>query len=379
MPTESTLFSTNLSRSEELTRISYEFINHKPPNKDGVGWFSDNSDTEGLWVDQTMYDNPDINCGRSSRPGEVHAKVTAGQSIDLQWYFWGINHRGAILDYMAKCDGPCSNADRSSLKWFKIQHKGLLQPKVSPNPSVPEVPAVGVWATDEMCKSASDVTPEPGSPPDKQLAKNPRWSIKIPSTIVDGFYVVRTEILALYVNTGQNQHYPRCVNIEVTGGGSDNPAGVIGTKLYDMSQPGLALRTYDGLTNYTLPGPPLYQGGQGDSSQPWNSSTVASASSTPPSSRTAQYGASSSGAPSASSHASSAAGTGTIGLFQGGRSYTMTPGLASPTGVGSSRTPASTNSPDVCSGASTETIVETVTVTIVSLFLEEEASDDQTC
>ena len=397
-PTESTLsISTNLSRPDDLTQVSYDLIDHKPPNKDGVAWYSDNADNELLWVDQTMYDNPDINCGRSYRPGEVHAKVTAGQTIDLTWYGWGLNHRGAIMDYMAKCDGPCSKADRKSLKWFKIQQKGLIQPKVSPNPGVSEVPAIGIWATDEMCKTASSVTPQPDSPPDRQVAMAPHWFIKIPSTIVDSFYVVRTELLILYVNLGQNQHYPRCINIEVTGGGSDNPAGVIGTKLYDMSQPGLAVRGYEGLANYTLPGPPLYQGGQAGDSQPQKSLAVSSSSSSPSSSTAAPYGVSSSGTSSAVSDASLPAGTGSSGLSHGGASSMRTSEIASSTGSGSSQTPAGTigiasptgasssqvaagtNSADICSGASTETVVETVTVTKVLFSQKKESSDNQLC
>ncbi|KAI9805612.1 MAG: hypothetical protein M1826_004760 [Phylliscum demangeonii] len=267
----------------KTTEREYNYISGKPPNPEGVGWYS-NGDGN-IWVDNTMYTSPDIVCGRDYVPGALHANVTAGQDVTLEWYAWGPNHRGAILDYMANCHGPCDQvADKTTLKWFKIQELGLLTPRVSPNPSIAEIPAWGRWATDQMCDSALKVTDEPGSPPDRKLANNPSWTIKIPAGLADGYYTLRTEILALYVDPAVNQHYPRCVALRLSGGGTEDPPGVVGTELYNMNQPGLALRNNDGLYNYTLPGPPLYQPGQqsGSSSQPAAAAAAASAPSASP-------------------------------------------------------------------------------------------------
>lgn len=57
------------------------------------------------------------------------------------------------------------------------------------------------------------------------------------------------------------QNYPQCVNIVVTGSGTKSlPAGTPATSLYKPTDPGILFNPYTTITNYTIPGPALWQG-----------------------------------------------------------------------------------------------------------------------
>lgn len=49
---------------------------------------------------------------------------------------------------------------------------------------------------------------------------------------------------------GGAQNYPQCFNLQVTGSGSDVPAGVLGTKLYSPTDPGILVNIYTSLSTY---------------------------------------------------------------------------------------------------------------------------------
>lgn len=227
-------------------------------SSENVGWIQPDNALAEIWVQQDMYTSSEIVCGRGYRAGNAHARVAAGEQVTVTWAGWPKNHRGAILDYMANCNGPCNQADKTQLKWFKIQQVGLLVPKINPEPDRPGYGTIGYWATDKMCESTQEKKVEEKY----DYVIGPKWQIAIPANLAPGYYTLRTEILALYVADNENQHYPRCVNIEITGNGSDRPTGVVATELYNMNQAGLALRpdTTTGMDSYTFPGPPLYQG-----------------------------------------------------------------------------------------------------------------------
>lgn len=90
------------------------------------------------------------------------------------------------------------------------------------------------------------------------------WKVTIPDSIAPGNYVLRHEQIALHsaYNEGDTQFYPQCVNLEVTGSGSDNPEGVLGTALYNSKDPGVLYNIYNDEENptYIIPGPELYEG-----------------------------------------------------------------------------------------------------------------------
>jgi cellulase len=69
------------------------------------------------------------------------------------------------------------------------------------------------------------------------------WKVKIPSALKAGNYVLRHETIALHEGdrSGKAQNYPQCINIVVSGGGSDAPEGVLGMQLYQKDGPGVSI------------------------------------------------------------------------------------------------------------------------------------------
>jgi cellulase len=150
---------------------------------------------------------------------------------------------------MASCNGDCTTVDKTTLSFFKIDEAGLITDTTSP----------GTWASDQL------------------IANNNSWSITIPSTIASGNYVLRHEIIALHSagSTDGAQNYPQCINLEVTGGGSDVPAGTLGESLYTETDPGILVNIYTTGLTYTIPGPTLYSGGSGATATSATAGTVA--------------------------------------------------------------------------------------------------------
>ena len=133
------------------------------------------------------------------------------------------------------------------MEFFKIGEAGLKAGSGAP----------GQWASDDLIKN------------------NNTWAVKIPDNIVAGEYVLRHEIIALHSSGERDgaQNYPQCINIVVSGGRSEKPAGVVGTKLYTAEDPGILVNIYQNLAEYIIPGPKLFSGGD-SAPQP---STISSA------------------------------------------------------------------------------------------------------
>lgn len=94
------------------------------------------------------------------------------------------------------------------------------------------------------------------------MKQNFTWSTTIPN-LVKGNYVLRHEIIALHGAASLNgaQNYPQCINIEITGSGTADPPGVLGTDLYSNKDAGILVNPYfPKLTNYSMPGPALFTG-----------------------------------------------------------------------------------------------------------------------
>jgi len=105
------------------------------------------------------------------------------------------------------------------------------------------------------------------------IANNNTWSVKVPSSIKAGNYVLRHETIALHQaqGVGGAQLYPQCANLIITGGGSDTSDGVLGTELYKWNDPGILFNIYQTFTStaaYTVPGPALYSGAVTGSAAP---------------------------------------------------------------------------------------------------------------
>ncbi|KAH7393079.1 endoglucanase IV precursor [Pyrenochaeta sp. MPI-SDFR-AT-0127] len=187
------------------------------------------------FVGPEMYtDVSKIACHKDATAGAKVATVKAGGSVDIQWNTWPESHVGPVIDYMAKVDDATS-ATSADLKFFKIDEAGYTD---------------GQWAASKL------------------IANNLTWSVTVPSTIAPGQYVLRHEIIALHSADQENgaQNYPKCINLEVTGSGTENPSGVTADKFYTPTDPGIKVNVYSGdLSSYKIPGPALFGGSSSNS------------------------------------------------------------------------------------------------------------------
>lgn len=194
-----------------------------------VGWKADNQDNG--FVGPDAFSSADIICHKDATNAKGHAVVKAGDKISIQWETWPESHKGPVIDYLANCGtSGCETVDKTSLEFFKIDEVGLVDGQT--------------WGSDQL------------------IANNNSWLVEIPPTIAPGFYVLRHEIIALHSAGQENgaQNYPQCINIQVTGSGTETPAGVKGTALYKADDAGILVNIYQTLSSYSIPGPALFEG-----------------------------------------------------------------------------------------------------------------------
>ncbi|KAE8140169.1 glycosyl hydrolase family 61-domain-containing protein [Aspergillus pseudotamarii] len=198
-----------------------------------IAW-STNATDDG-YVAPTAYDSSDIICHRGSAPGALSAPVAPGGTVKMTWNTWPDDHHGPIITYLAKCSGSCSDVDKTSLEFFKIDAGGLID-----DTNIP-----GTWASDQLI--------------DDSYSR----SITIPTDIEAGYYVLRHEIIALHgaEDLDGAQNYPQCINLQVTGSGTASPSGTLGTALYKDTDPGIYVDIWQSISSYTMPGPSLYTAG----------------------------------------------------------------------------------------------------------------------
>ncbi|KDQ57521.1 glycoside hydrolase family 61 protein [Jaapia argillacea MUCL 33604] len=182
--------------------------------------------------------DPNLSCnsnGASLGTGQLFATVAAGSKVTAYWNTWP-HTIGPVMVYMAKCPSNCTTATTSTLEWFKIEQAGLISGDY----------ANGTWAMGEL------------------VANNNSWTTTIPATLPAGQYMLRHELLAIHTSD-QPQFYPECAQLILTGGGSSAPTSSYLVTLpgaYKASDPGVTLDIYatPTFTNYTIPGPPVWQG-----------------------------------------------------------------------------------------------------------------------
>ncbi|KAI5807575.1 glycosyl hydrolase family 61-domain-containing protein [Peziza echinospora] len=142
----------------------------------------------------------------------------------------GGNHDGPVIVYLSKVGDATKDAGSS---WFKIYQNGLV--------------SADYWGTDVLNKNCG------------------KQDVKIPADIAPGNYLLRAEVIALHVasQSGGAQHYVSCYQLEITGGGSANPAGVSFPGAYSLTDPGILFTVYGTYSSYPVPGPAVYTGGAG--------------------------------------------------------------------------------------------------------------------
>ncbi|KAF2466862.1 uncharacterized protein BDR25DRAFT_395439 [Lindgomyces ingoldianus] len=211
-----------------------------------AGWYAENLDNG--FVEPNSYGSPDIICHKNAKPANTSATVAAGGKVEFQWSDWPESHIGPVITYVANCGGDCGSVDKTTLKWVKIDESGYDA-------------ANKQWAALAM------------------ISNNNTWSTTVPSSLAAGKYVFRHEIIALHGAGSENgaQNYPQCMNIEITGSGTESPEGVVATELYSSTDPGILFNPYTTITSYTIPGPALFgSGSTGNTPAPSSSVTPAS-------------------------------------------------------------------------------------------------------
>lgn len=196
------------------------------------GWFT--SAMDNGFVSPDAFGSQDIICHRGSSPGKAYVEVPAGGSITLNWDTWPQSHLGPIIDYLAPCNGECTTVSKGNLRFTKIAQGGH---KSGSNP--------GSFVTDDLIRNGN------------------KWTVRIPSGLRAGNYVLRHEIIALHSGGQPNgaQAYPQCINVKVTGGGSTSlPGGTSATSFYSANDPGIRFNLYQSYSSYPIPGPALWRG-----------------------------------------------------------------------------------------------------------------------
>ncbi|KAJ1769391.1 hypothetical protein IW140_002304 [Coemansia sp. RSA 1813] len=212
----------------------------------------------------TSVSSTDLTCRTSSMDASATEKcpIAAGSVISLQWSHHdndftspiSQSHTGPVIVYMAPLE-----SNGAGNVWFKIYEEGWDSSSKQ-------------WSTDKL------------------IANNGKRDVTIPSDIKAGDYLLRSEIIALHNarTVGGAQFYPNCVQLTVTGGGSNVPSGVAIPGTYGDHDPGILYsRSSSDNSDYVIPGPPVYEsGGSGGSNISTNSKsneTSSAASNEPPS------------------------------------------------------------------------------------------------
>lgn len=212
----------------------------------------------GTFVPYTSVNSPDIICHVAARPGPGTLRIAAGEDLTITWNMWPKGHPGFIMNYLANCNGPCKDAKKEDLEWFKISEGGMI-----PGSPPAGEPRSERYVTDDLVDQGNSS------------------SVKIPN-VVPGFYALRHELIALHQTDTKDrsdfgaQFYPYCISLEITGSGTARPAGIRGTELYNADEPGFNVNVYLPVKNLTIPGPPLANIESGPQAKASASSTQAS-------------------------------------------------------------------------------------------------------
>ena len=173
-----------------------------------------------------------------------------------------------MVNYLANCRGKCEDVDKTTLEFNKVDERGLVHPNADyPIGEFIDDTTTGFWAGDELRENG-----------------NKAW-FKVPEWLAAGNYVLRHELMALHSAMAEGsgiQHYPQCINLIVTGGGSDSlESGTRGTDLYRRDQPGVVVNIFRNPGEYTVPGPEVYKPGNGKAAPKKASATSAQESAAP--------------------------------------------------------------------------------------------------
>jgi hypothetical protein len=144
--------------------------------------------------------------------------------------------------YMARAPAAAVDFDGSGEVWFKILDMG---PTFSGGQAT--WPLYGMLITILF---------------DSTLKMNPdSYSYHIPTNLPSGDYLLRFEQLGIHnpYPAGTPQFYIECAQITVTNGGTGTPGPLVSIPGWVKGdEPGYVVNIYNGLTNYTTPGPAVW-------------------------------------------------------------------------------------------------------------------------
>ncbi|KAJ6593315.1 glycosyl hydrolase family 61-domain-containing protein [Mycena capillaripes] len=227
-------------------------------------------------------DNSQMSCeGSAKSPAPKTISVAAGDEIDVFWegatselkgkagtgsltaYNPWVHAMGFVFDYITSCNGDCTTFDATNAGWTKLAHAGIDTSKTissdlratmkgKPEQYFP-TSGPGLWAMAKLVQDGS------------------KWTIKIPSSLKSGQYMIRHELAAVHnpktrcVNpTSGPQMYIACIQLDVTNGGDTSlPAGTQAKSLYSPDGTFANIDVYSGSFNpakVDIPGPPIWDG-----------------------------------------------------------------------------------------------------------------------
>ncbi|TFK35318.1 glycosyl hydrolase family 61-domain-containing protein, partial [Crucibulum laeve] len=199
----------------------------------------------------TSVSSADIACNIAGSSQGV-CSVNAGDEVTVEMHAQngqrscaneaiGGQHYGPVTVYMAAVS-DARTAVGSSAGWFKVSESGL----VSNNPDY--------WAVQVLNNNCG------------------HYTFKVPADIAPGNYLIRAEVIALYLfiiilftsalhtagSAGGAQFYPACYQVNVSGTGTAKPPTVKFPGAYAASDPGILVNIHQTLATYKIPGPTPY-------------------------------------------------------------------------------------------------------------------------
>ncbi|KAI2464990.1 lytic polysaccharide monooxygenase [Annulohypoxylon bovei var. microspora] len=190
---------------------------------------------------------PDIICHEGATNAQGSIPVTAGSQLQVVRFntIGGFEHPGPEMHYLASCgDAGCDKVDKNNLRFFKIYEKGLIQGGMADSPDW----NTQKWATTNVHKNVQS----------EGEGFIDTFTVNIPEGIKSGSYILRHEIIGLHkAHEGLAEFYPQCINLQISGSGSQQPEGVPATEMYNSNNPGVAIDIWRDLESYQVPGPAL--------------------------------------------------------------------------------------------------------------------------
>ncbi|KAK2752011.1 glycoside hydrolase family 61 protein [Colletotrichum kahawae] len=189
----------------------------------------------------------EIVCNADPSAKTGFAPIEAGKSVVFEWYhntrgddIIDGSHKGPLSTYIAEY----TEGDGTGAIWTKISEEKY---------------ANGKWPVDTLIAN-----------------KGKSGEVTIPASLKPGKYLLRHEIIALHEsdttyapNSARGaQFYPSCVQIEVSGSGSDVPPENFDFQTgYKYTDSGIHFNLYnDDASSYKAPGPEVWTGGAGSGS-----------------------------------------------------------------------------------------------------------------